>query len=183
MYNSYKKILTGALLIFFDLNIGIDILPDFIGYLLMISALKELFEKTDRVDFKKAYFILYPLVPLSLYSLVISFGYENLTEMNQIVTTVSITLLALSMYYFYTATLPFIRDIDLYNKVKLFKNVYVYSNLSFAFILTFGNYGALSGYTTVVFIFVVISMIVTIGWLFNLRNLRNYFEMRFSKLI
>lgn len=57
MNDNYKKVFSGFLLVMLDINIGsFDILPDVIGYLLVLSGVRELYSKTGEQSFGIARF-------------------------------------------------------------------------------------------------------------------------------
>jgi len=57
MNDTYKKIFGGFLLVMIDINIGsFDVLPDVIGYLMVLFGLRELYSKTEEPSFGVARF-------------------------------------------------------------------------------------------------------------------------------
>lgn len=88
--SSYNKIITGFIFILVNFNIGpVDILPDFIGYILISLALSDL--KEQSIIYKKA-------IPFSNILILTSLGnfYKvNLADFNMVYTKITIVILVL----------------------------------------------------------------------------------------
>jgi len=177
MYKAYNKIFWGFMLNFIDINIGIDIAPDFIGYMLITSALYELHEQSKLREFKIAKYLSIPLIPFSFFSMFLdNTSIYMYNDIAMILITIGMIMNICLIYYSYNGSLELIEDDMIRGDVKMFRNSYVITNMLFAFVLSLYNFKESSIYTAIMFIIGGLSFILAISLLFNLRKIRNSFE-------
>ena len=82
MEQSYKKIFWGFLITIFDINLGpVNILPDFLGFLIISSGLMELITAFENINFKTAkrtanFLAFYSIAVFVLFSMFLNFDYK-----------------------------------------------------------------------------------------------------------
>ena len=82
MEQSYKKIFWGFLITIFDINLGpVNILPDFLGFIIISSGLGELITAYENTNFKTAkkttnFLAFYSIAVFVLFSIFLNFDYK-----------------------------------------------------------------------------------------------------------
>lgn len=167
MYKGLDKFFKGTLFVFIDINIGIDILPDFIGFFLIASGCKHLYDeyKYENMKLARGIFILLGVMSfLLMFTLVIP-GFRYIHILNLIYSL----LLILGYTFFY-------ESIDIDRNYLNMGRIAIVSQLITSFFSIFHQLLVSSAYQTMIFFLAIVTFIIIIIWLFNIRKLRNQYE-------
>lgn len=167
MYASqYKKLFWAIILIIFNINIGtIDILPNFVGYILICSAVKSL--KNQNAIFEKAFNPSLLLVFMSFKQL-LNVYYTN-TGMNIFFIVFDAVLMLINVYVIYILCIGICLSysdkisLDLRESVRARWIFYLSCNtislFYFAFSINFGDDFKVFGYI-LAFIYIITSLLI-----------------------
>jgi len=171
MSSSFGRMQAGMIFILIDIDFGsFDVIPDFIGYLLIASAAIQLYRKTKDVSFRNVNYIAVFLMIVNLVNIFMPNNSRGAgLQMNSIsfVMTVVTMLSTIHLYYYlYNGMLRIVesfRDVKFNNKLLSDRNIYVYVNLVIAMLISLSPYISWI-YETGIFLILVI----IVGLILNL---------------
>jgi len=167
MYKGLDKFFKGTLFVFIDINIGIDILPDFIGFFLIASGCKHLYDEYKYENMKQAssIFILLGVLSFLLMFTIMIPGFKYI----HILSLIYSLLLILGYTFFY-------ESIDIDRSYLSMGQIAIVSQLVMSVVSIFHQYLFSSTYQTVMIFLTIVTFIIIIIWLFNIRKLRNQYD-------
>lgn len=166
MYHQINRILYGLFFILLDLNIGIDILPDVVGLIMIVSATKKIQRDSDLLKWPIRAFTLAGLISFLML-------FINPNEFHLMVTILSVIYqlcFTLALY----RVLEYIASFDVVYSLDVIK-AYVVISLSVAFVTTFYVFSHTAIFQTVLMIIGFLNFLLYIVLLFDIRKLRNQF--------
>lgn len=176
MSKQYHKLMLGALLIFFDLNVGIDILPDFLGYIFMASGAFGLYELTKQRGFMIATGLYSLLVILNVIGWFTPMAFDELSLFGHISFVVSLLSSGMSYYYVGSGILEHIREeVERRNLIQ-FTKIYLVYHLLFAFLMCFYNFITSDIFNMLMVVLTIVGIMITVTFLFHLRRIRDYLK-------
>lgn len=181
MGKAYSKLFTGVLFTVININIGpIDILPNFIGYIIILNGLSILHTETSIKDYKHSSFICYFLLIESIVSMCLP-NYLNI----EYLTITSVGWMVISnlaqlffVYFTYTASIKLLgqsSNSELSETLKSGRSGYVYTMMVIIMIYTFLPNLSADIRTMVIIGCIVVGFIMLISFLVNLNRLKKYF--------
>jgi hypothetical protein len=182
MGSGYNKLFVGTIFVIININVGwVDILPNFIGYIIILYGLSILFKNTLIKDFQKAINISSILL---IDSLVYKFYQMNVSGNNLLIIIVINKLLILALiYYSLTGSIKLLEnhDINFIQRIKERRAVYVYTLLIITSINTFIPNIMSYSQSSINNVIGIIYFIVLVSYTFSLNILKNYFNSKDSK--
>ncbi len=181
MYKDLNKIFWGIILTLIDINIGwFDILPDFIGYLLIIDGLASLYNKTKQMEFNISIVFFVLMMSLSILFRIYNANImQDFTARSMILTTLSQIFQILSVFYMYTGIINILNNFDseeLKEYIKLSRRNYVYVFLITTFIMTLSPIMSINNLQYLLFFIGIVDLVVLIKWAYNIRLVRNHYS-------
>jgi hypothetical protein len=184
MKSGYNKLFIGTIFVIININVGwVDILPDFIGYIIILYGLSILFKKTLIKDFEIAISISSILL---IHSLVYKFYTINTAGSIFVIILVTKSLLkALLIYYNLTGSIKLLEncdDIYFLQRIQEKRDLYFYTLMIITISYTFLPNIALNNRNIIVVIFGIIVFSIYISYNVSLNKLKNYFNSEDTKI-
>lgn len=178
MSKLYHRFFMGNVLVFIDINIMIDILPDFIGFLMIINALNHLYENTQVSAFKKGKYAFVLLFLISTFSFIASIKMPmvgiNHIAMPLVIASSSL-LQMLGYFYFYEGSLAFTSSSTKESVVWFQRMTIILYTMSVILYASYNFFG-FDTLNTLITLNILVQFIFYIAMLFHFRNLKRYFE-------
>lgn len=169
MYEGLNKIFKGTLLVFFHINIGpLDILPDFLGVWLIMSGCKYLYEHSGNDNLRIASNVFAGAFVFSLLVYILTAagtGASILLPINIILATLNV----LGFTYFY-------EGLEVDGEYIHAGRVLIVSRLAWILYMVFYQYSLTMTYQIIGIGLGVITFIITIIWIFNVKRLRDTYQ-------
>ena len=175
-----QSIFYGMLLSFFDLNFSIGdskigLIPDFLGYILMLKGVRELAIESDHFTKVKSYIKLMVVYTLYLYTMGLLGISGQINEIFNIM--LAITFAIISLYITYNIVMG-IADIEERYKYNL-KSEMLYSLWKAHAIFTILTY--IAAFIPVLVFIIIIGFIVNIYFIVQFHNSKNlYYELKLN---
>jgi hypothetical protein len=140
MGKQFTIIIWGIVFIVININVGfIDIMPDVLGYMFIISGVSRLYNETKIKEFRVASYIgsVCIVVRIITFLFYISQGLQD----NMVTTVISIVvqlLILILAFYIYEAVIKFLKkeNIQLMDKIESGRNFFLYVQLIIIFTMT-----------------------------------------------
>lgn len=180
MYNNFNKILWGIIFVIININIGpIDILPNFIGYGLMISGLSKIHNETQYKEFLLTKILAVIILIQSLVSIFYHYNsIGNISINNMISNTVFQVLQLLLVFYMYSGIIKLLKkydDIDLVLIIRYARRNYTYITLLTMFLTTFTINMEQDSRDILLTVCVFVNLFMVVRWAFNINKVKKFF--------
>lgn len=184
MSDNFNKIFWGIIITLFNFNIGwLNILPDFIGYGLMISGLSYLYNETKYKEFYIAKNISVIFFILSIIGIFYNMDLmKNMNFINQIISTTGGIIQISLVFYMYSGVINLLEnndDVDcsgIIDSIIISRRNYVYIILITTLIMTFFTNIKIDILQIIAIAIIVVNICMGIRWAQNIRIVRNYFN-------
>lgn len=180
MYKNYNKIYWGIIFVLININIGpIDILPNFIGYALMISGLSKLYNETKYKEFLITQTLAVIFLIQSLIAIVYNFnGSEGVTTTGIITSIIFQVMQLIFVFYMYSGTIELLKNYDdkeLVMIIEYARRNYTYIVLFTTFLMTFVINMGLNSRDTFLIGYVIVNLFVVLRWVININKVKKFF--------
>lgn len=181
MGKSYQYIFWGIVFVFININIGpLDIMPDIIGYLLIINGLSKLYHLTENRGFSIAKTAGVILAFVSIFNLFVRFsgGLEDASIVGMAVGVIVQLIQIVMVFYIYEGTIASLAhdDHDLTVMMKSGQKIFAYLYLITAFITPF-MLNIEDTYAGGIMIMCVIANVCAVlNWAVNMHRARKYYQ-------
>lgn len=189
MNYNYKKIFSGFLLVMLDINIGtFDILPDVIGYIFILSGLRELYSKTGEQSFGIArYFAVWMILSAAFE---VATGTFRLIHMPafpsyaiMIFGALGELILVVCIYQGMTAQMTMLNETALSHRFGSENKRYTLIQGLTLIVMSFSLNMPKEGSSVYMIILIVVSFVMHIRFLINLNYAKNLFELEPSEMM
>lgn len=180
MYNNFNKIIWGIIFVIININIGpIDILPNFIGYGLMISGLSKIYNETQNKEFLLTKILAVIFLIESLVSIFYHYNsIGNITINSMISNTVFQVLQLLLVFYMYSGIIELLKKYDDMDLVLIIRNArrnYAYITLLTMFLTTFAINMEQYSRDILLTVCVFVNLFMVVRWAFNVNKVKKFF--------
>ncbi|MDD3172404.1 MAG: hypothetical protein PHF63_01835 [Herbinix sp.] len=162
MYSGYRQIFWGLFLCTFHINIGlIQVIPAFIGWLIVAGGLYTLYDAYAYTSFRKAHYTVIAIAGISLFGFIADFlgkRYEILTYMPILIAIVEF----LFIYYLLEGSIQYFLDAGeeavaagIKSNLQIYMLVFIFSNILGCIALTIFDQTLLFIYMCLAFILIL----------------------------
>lgn len=189
MNDNYKKIFSGFLLVMLDINIGtFDILPDVIGYLLVLSRVRVLYYKTGERSFGIArYFAVWMIFSAAFEIVTGTFRLIHMPAFPSyaimIFGALGELILVVSIYQGMTAHMTMLNETELSHRFASENKRYVLIQGLTLIVMSFSLNMPKEGSSVYMITLIVVSFAMHIRFLINLNLAKNLFELEPSEMM
>ncbi|QVK21088.1 hypothetical protein KHQ82_01785 [Mycoplasmatota bacterium] len=183
MSSYFKNIFLGTLIVFIDINVGyIDIIPDFIGYLIIISALSNLYNKTNI----KQFFYAQLLSIVNLVFSILAFFYPINYSVEVYIPSLNLSFIYISalveitiFFTFYSGIIKLVKYLE-YDKAMFEGRQTLAAIVGFLQLINLSLIPVVDDSLTVFLLIVLIvaNLIVYISYLSSINDMKKIYEER-----
>lgn len=175
MYEGLNKIFWGIFIATFNIRLGpIQILPSFIGFMILSSGINTIYIEHHTVEFKKALDFSRIVIVLALFGGLIDFFTQRTHQYNLILQIWPIILMTAELLMFYNFFMGIIKHFNsignlevserIIGSSRLYMIIFIINISALSFIMLF-NLGGLNTLLAIVFVILRISLMIMVSGL------------------
>lgn len=178
MYKNYNKIFWGLIVSMININLGpINLLPNFLGFIIILLALDNLFKETNNKKFKKAKYMSTLLMLISLVTAISGFmGIDFLDQKYSILAVfANLSLNFIFRIWILQAALDELKELpsgEPYYNISLRERNYIIGNLIAILLIGLGSIWLIEN---LILSSIIFGIIIELYFIFTIREIRELY--------